>query len=64
MSVSDPDSSRHNSNQPHHDRLDSWLFQLFKIVLFIIGVWVLLKILNEHVPIVEAIRWILHRLGY
>ncbi len=60
MSVSNPDSSRPSSNQPHQDPLDRWQFRLFKVVLFIIAVWAMLKFLNEHVPIVEGIRWFFH----
>ena len=64
MSVSNPDSSRQNSNQPHQDPFDRLEFRLFRVVLFIMAVWAMLKFLNEHVPIVEAIRWVLHWLGY
>ena len=63
MSVSNPDSSRPNSNQPHQDPLERLQFRLFKVVLFIIAVWAMLKFLNEHVPIVEGIRWVFHLFG-
>jgi hypothetical protein len=63
MSVSNHlDSSRRNSNP--QDPFDKWQFGLFRIVLFIIAVWAMLKFLNEHVPILDGLRWIIHRSGH
>ena len=60
MSASKPNSARSDSNQPHQDRLERWQYRLFKVVLFLIAVWAMLKFLNEHVPILEGMRWLLH----
>ena len=63
MSASKPNSARPDSNQPNQDPLDRWQFRLFKIVLFIIAVWAMLKFLNEHVPVADGGRRFLHWLG-
>jgi hypothetical protein len=61
MSAPKSDLSCHNHTPS--DPFDRWLFRIFKVVLFVIALWALWKFLNEHVPVLEAAKWLVHRLN-